>query len=487
MRSSQSLLLVLVLLLAGGAVVGLGLLDDGSAGTGPGAVTSSGDVARVTTPRSTDPARLTSAAKGDRFDASEGPSGDLRLRIVDAAGAPTTAAVRLTHANGQLIESEDETFFQGLAIGDWSLVVKTPGLPAFREDFTLADKQFLTVVAQLTSSFEVKGEVVDLLGQGVGSMPIWFLKRDQTHPADQAATRKVRGCVTKTTGSFRMELDRGGEYRLSVGKPGQPIVQSKERVLLDSGFDKEARIVISGQGRLEIELLSPPTAVAEGKSNLQVAVWTKRDLDRQSTGGRGRVRQSNGTGGGDKGSGRGGGDNAGGDKAGGKGRNKDGADSGAPQKRELLGPGLPGKGEAVDGGGVSGDTGAEDAGGADADYDINVTQASQDGDNTPTPQESSESHLWLERSREGIPADGKVTFESLPADVDLKVVLYKRADIFESEPFRIAPNRVVQVSFQAPAKRTKEEIAALPAAPLPCQVGIAAPPGKLLQVGITWK
>jgi hypothetical protein len=448
----QRLLLVLSLLVAGGAVAGA-LLMGGKEGTGgpPRIEPIAGSGAdRAPTPRP----NLEGPSQPNRLSAEGEPAGRLEVRVLNQDGGSVPAEVRLFGAEDQEFTVVGSTTWQEFPVGEWELRARIEGLIAYRESFTVTDGETTRVTAQLLTAIPVRGKIVDRFGQGVGPTNVWFIRREQAYPVSSTESRKIQSCTSDSRGVFKTEIDKKGFIRVAVGKPGRKLVES-EPIYFSSSGPHEFTVVIEGTASLEIELEDPPLALAEGKANLVITVLAERgERGEGPRKGRGNAER--------------------------KGKGKD-AEAG--EARELRGSrdsGAKKNGEA----GLS----ARDE---EASSELGYTgEGTADGTAVEKPQVdhgAPSEPRWATLAERRIPPEGQVSFEAMPPDRELVIQLTRRSDQFRSQPIRLSSNHASVVRIRVPGKRPDDERAAQQFGDMTALVRQRPLPSDAPEVGITWK
>lgn len=454
MSTSQRLLLVIVLLLAGGAVTGALLLGDEEARDKPSI--SGLDPAEVKAPPAAARTDLDGTQQSSRISAEGDPTGELVLQVINDQGASIPAELFLTSSEGQEVQAQGSTTWSQFPIGDWKLRARMEGLISYQKGFSVIPDEVTRITVQLLPSLEVRGKVVDRFGQSVGKANVWFMRRIQVHPADNTTAKKVQNVTTDTRGMFRAELDKKGEIRVSVGKPGKKVIES-EPIFFNSAGPREITIVIAGTGRLEVQIQTPPPALAEGKANLLVTVLAEKNERGEGP----RKRRTPGAK---------------------RKANKEGADQGSGLERELRG--ARGSGEAT-GGNAPKEKAGGGAGGQKGTGRSSPAPAVGSNPDQDQDQGAGADSDWTPIEEAYLPPEGSLSFKALPPDRDLVLMVTRRGDRFQSRPFRLGVDRASLVRFLTPTKRSDDERAAETYGELEVQVQERPLPVTAPQVGFT--
>jgi hypothetical protein len=456
LTSSQRLLLLLIVIVAGAALGGAVLWtgsDDGVSprelsGPTPGAHGKPRDV-------NSKPALLDSGAGLTRLSADGDPVGRLELKVIDTDGQRLDATVQLTGEAGTIDVVGSQTW-KDFPPGTWTINVSSEGLLPHRETFEVPADETTRLTIRLSEVLRIEGRLVDRFGGPWEATPIWFLRTKRSHPVDRQAARKLIATSSSANGSFSMELRRNGEYRLSVGQPGKALATMDGLMELIAGGPTEVEIVMTGGTRLKIELEAPPNAVIEGRSTMTVAVMME-SKDRAKKGPRRRMVVPSGSGAQPRGDRKHRRSNVqkGKDLREEVDRERQGGEAAAPPEAEdFVEPIIP---------------------------DFEVTE-----DGKPVPAEKNEPR-WTERASGRLGLDGRLVWNNLPANRDLRLVLRRRGDSFESQVLRLATDRETMIRFRTPQKRTKEEIAADPVGELTAFVQQSGLPEDARAAGFHWR
>ncbi len=442
MTPLQRLLILLVVLAAGGVLAGALLLGEKEGPLRPGAETPSpGRSTSAEAPRPR-PDRLAGMAQGGRKSAQEGPAGRLELRLLDEDGRPISGEVIFTGPEGRTIEATEGTLWESFPVGEWKLLARSEGLIPYEESFELEEGQTLRLTAKLLSKIEIDGVVVDRFGQGVGGVNLWFLRRDQSHPVDFQAGRKIKHAVSDTRGRFRVTIEHKGKIRVSVGRPGEKELES-DPIEFHSGGPTHGTIVVSGTARLEIELENPPPGIIEGKASPGVAVLAAKETSREK-----RKRRP------------------------GSGKHKKSA------RPESLREGGRAKNQLA-AGAEAGRTGpAEDA-------DPVAPAQSNPGNDRGLGAGPSPTLVTLAKGN--ISTAGTLSFQALPPNREIIVELERRGDFFRSDPLRLVADQATVVRFSLPKRRSEQERAKTPYGQLVLSSLVRPLPSDAPPLGFTWE
>jgi hypothetical protein len=252
---------ILGLLLLAALVAGLGVWFLGRAGEPPEPTPTGGDPrpqrAQPDTP-SDAPATLevlVFAENGTRVDAA-------RLTLTPQAG-------------GAQREALGSTTFEGVAPGAWRVEVRAAGLWPYDATIQVAPGAEQREIVQLFDHLRVTGTVRTRFGTPLGRQPVWFLRPGEEHPADDAAGAKLVRGRADAEGAFAAELPAPGDWRVSVGLPGAPMLVSSSTSLRPGG-PVAAEVTVGGVTLLEVRALDLPVRFQRGKGDFEVLVLSRR-------------------------------------------------------------------------------------------------------------------------------------------------------------------------------------------------------------------
>lgn len=325
----------------------------------------------------------------------------LSVIVVDDDGRPIpTAAIAAVGPEGARIEGQGSLEWLEATPGPWALTVTDEGLLPFRRKVVVEAGARTRITAQLRDHVRLEGRVLDLMGRPVEGQTLWLLAEGRAHPAKGEKPKDLPFASTDRTGEFSLRANEEGIYRVSVGKIGEEILTSAP-LDLHLGGPERLEVVLASGGTLLVQLEDPPPGLTESRATVRVAVLKRRKATALAAGSAGSAGSA-----GTEGRGR-----------------RDGA------RRDRTG---------------AGDAATEPPAGEPAPPGAGIEE-------------------WKEVANLELDGTGRVQFDDLPVGPDLRLVLLRRNDRFESElPIVLLEGRPLAVRLSLPAKRTKDEIAARP-------------------------
>lgn len=344
------------------------------------------------------------------------------------------AEIRLTNQDGQEWSGVEVARFEDVPAGSWTLEVTSRGMLTHTQAIEVIEGERHNYTVKLRKFLPITGRVLNRFGEPFGPTIVWFLHPGESHPMQRPGARKLREAQVSASGEFEIELNRGGEYRLSVGLIGKPLATMSEPRALHPGASRVVEIVVSGGTRLEIQLEDASPGLAAGKANFRVAIlgYTSRG---PSDGYRRPFKASSGT------------------RRTGPRRGKRGAQS---------------DDETADAGG--GDRHAER--GAQRETPRGGKPRPADQDPGPDPGQTAADPslggsapgsgrgeiIWVERRTLAVPRTGKLVFDGLPAGQELKLAFLRRNERHESTTTLVLQeDRRMLVRFRVPGRLPKGE------------------------------
>ncbi|MDB4736376.1 carboxypeptidase-like regulatory domain-containing protein [Planctomycetota bacterium] len=211
---------------------------------------------------------LASVAEEREFNpvTDQGPSKSWEVVALNEVGQPLPEAKITATRVGSDLQAVGRERWESVASGPWSLTVEMDGYPTWRRDVILESDKRLRTVARLGENLRITGAVQDEFGQTVTGMPVYFLPKGVRHPSsrdfvrdplDPRAQPKSRsGVVTAELlagGRIKATLPGAGEWRVSVGRPGdarwtEPVAQT-----LTHGGQEKVEITIPSLGQVRVE------------------------------------------------------------------------------------------------------------------------------------------------------------------------------------------------------------------------------------------
>ncbi len=184
-------------------------------------------------------------------------SAGLAVVVIDGDGGPLNDARSLL-TRGEFSREFTGARFElsGLDAGLYRLAVSHPDLPSWTRDLTLEPGAKRRVIVQLRQTLELRGRVTDRFGSPKPRMRVWALRAGERHPTSAEEARALLGAVTDGNGKLRLTLPEEGNWHLSVGAPGRPLLSEAPHAILHGGADR-FEAVIGGSTHLEFKVNFP--------------------------------------------------------------------------------------------------------------------------------------------------------------------------------------------------------------------------------------
>lgn len=212
------------------------------------------------------------------------------------------AKITATHGDsGAQRTGSGRTTWNSITAGVWHLTIESDGLPTWERDVELARDEVQRTAARLGDKVWLEGTVVDLYGDPVGGVPVYFLRNGVSHPSApevNAAREKELGSdeksggppatliasATSGNGTFQATLPDGGEWRVSVGDPGEARFTQRAPVDYSASGPDRLHIVVPADTQLALNVASKdpdarPTQVTAYRFDQELAA---RVLESQS-------------------------------------------------------------------------------------------------------------------------------------------------------------------------------------------------------------
>lgn len=387
----------------------------------------------------------------------------LRVVVVDPKGKPSAdAEIVLTAADGSEVTATGGASWDDFPPGDWELFVNVPRFVRVTRAISVVEGQSNLELVRLTRNIEIRGRVLDVFGEPVAAMPLWFLRGDESHPATDSRVSKLLGGLTDHEGKFLVELPKRDLYRVSVGRIGEQLASMTQARELFAGGSQEVDVVVAGMTRVEAQIEFTGSHGERDRKIALVVLQQRAEDGASDPAEKGRRRSSLVTRPGPK-----------------SGKKKDPELPDAnPRPRASDSPKDRAKGRD--------DPAGEDPADPDPARDPPPPGDGPAGDPGGAP--AGRDAQWKVLTRVVPDADGHADLGRLPAGRNLLLVLERRRDRLETpDPFVLVPDRRTLLRISPPGPRTDEEIEARPTAPLFVSVDQRGRDPDDLRPGFYWK
>jgi len=446
MSSIQRTLLALLGLIAA-AGVGTLVLGTGDPGVEDGTSGLELEQSAARDPRPTAEGVATSLVSSDgRHAVLEGSGTIVDVRTMNNRGRLVPRAViRLTNSAGEEWTGGDAARFEDVTPGEWTLEITAGSMLTHTQVIEVVEGEYHRYAIKLLRFLPITGTVRNQFGESPGSTIIWFLRSGESHPMERNGARKLLEGQVTAAGDFQIDLPKAGEYRISVGPVGKPMGTVSKPRELHAGGSQEVDIIVSGGTRLEIQLEDAPAAMAAGKAFFRVAILGHA-RQAGSKGAKSRFQTAD-AGSRQTGTRRG--------KRSGKSGEKDADGEGSGRRRERA----AGQGE-----GPSPRGGKQRAADRDALPPGSTTDLEQGGLEQGGLEQGGKApggrqeDAWIDRLTRDVPTDGRLFFDGLPAEEELKLAFLRRNDRHVSiNPIILPEGRHVLVRIRVPDRIPKEQ------------------------------
>lgn len=303
---NRALPLILFAVLAAGGLAFFALSDGGSPG-GPKPEDTTNTAGRDAkspepiVPKATETADLatTVAATRKAKPATNGQAKFLEIIPMNDLGQALAEAVVVAEGEGQRLEGVGRVKWEDLDAGEWTVTVTADELPTWERTLLIGNGEKRREPARMSEKLRVAGQVVDSYGEPLGKRQIYFLPKGKTHPQrtdigtrrdknQKPVTGPTNGAVAVTTlanGKFKVTLPHAGEWRLSVGRPGNADWTQPKGTELTVGGPDQLYAVVPAQSRLTFATDAPtdqrPIQVSAYVYDAQYAARTEFERQEQ--------------------------------------------------------------------------------------------------------------------------------------------------------------------------------------------------------------
>lgn len=211
---------------------------------------------------------LAAVAKEREFDpvTTEGPTRSWEVVVLNELGQPLPEARILASRTGQALEGTGRERWETVASGPWSLVVELEGFPTWRRDLVLESNKRIRTVARLGEELRISGTIQDEFGEPANGLPVFFLPPGVGHPSSRDLVRDPKnprsvaqprnGAISAELlagGRVKAKLPQAGEWRVSVGRPGDAQWTERTGQVLTYGGQEQVEVTIPALGQVRFE------------------------------------------------------------------------------------------------------------------------------------------------------------------------------------------------------------------------------------------
>ncbi|MEM6571017.1 MAG: carboxypeptidase-like regulatory domain-containing protein [Planctomycetota bacterium] len=214
-------------------------------------------------------AAVASTTSTDRLGQDE-PARSLEIIPMNFVGQLVPEArITATHRTDERTAT-GRTKWESIPSGTWELVVEAEGEPVWRREAVLGPGEVKRIAVRLGNQIKVRGTVVDTNGAAITRVPVFFLPKGVTHPqskdmrrdpnAPREPMKSSNGAITATLeagGRFQATLPDAGEWRVSVGRPGDPRWTQPKGSELTHGGPDQAMVTVPASASLRVRFTGP--------------------------------------------------------------------------------------------------------------------------------------------------------------------------------------------------------------------------------------
>lgn len=196
----------------------------------------------------------------------EGPARSWEVIALNEVGQPVPEARITATRTGRALEATGRKSWETVDSGPWTLEVEADGLPTWRREVILESNKRTRTVARLGESIRITGVLVDELGAKVTGQPVYFLPSGVGHPTYRdlirdnsnptAPVQPRNGAIAAELlpgGRIKAKLPSDGEWRVSVGRPGDARWTEKAPQALTYGGQEQVEITVPALGQVHME------------------------------------------------------------------------------------------------------------------------------------------------------------------------------------------------------------------------------------------
>lgn len=193
--------------------------------------------------------------------------------------------VAVHDGTGEERTSKGRTTWKGIDAGNWTVSIEAEGFPNWVRNVELAQGEAQTTAARLGNEVRISGTVVDSYGSPIGKTAIYLLPKGERHPSaplpktaapkqyqndtsklDKGRTTPKKAspppvkqvnngpiaAQTNSNGTFKAVLPDAGEWRVSVGKPGDARWTQTKPMDITHGGPDLLHVVVPSLSSLEL-------------------------------------------------------------------------------------------------------------------------------------------------------------------------------------------------------------------------------------------
>ncbi|MEM6674467.1 MAG: carboxypeptidase-like regulatory domain-containing protein [Planctomycetota bacterium] len=189
--------------------------------------------------------------------------------VVDEAGRVLEGAQLVAVRAGGRLEGFGSTTWLDAEPGVWTLIVRSEGLPVWRDEVEVASGERTTTRIQLGQGIRVDGSVQDQGGVHCAGYIVGFVPDGGAAPTVPSRWLEFPHTRTRGDGQFTALLPEG-TYRLFVGYGGKVLFEESSARALAIGRPERVDVTLPSPTRLLIEVSDPPGHVRESAHGVTV-------------------------------------------------------------------------------------------------------------------------------------------------------------------------------------------------------------------------
>ncbi len=211
---------------------------------------------------------LASVAKERQFDpiTDAGPTRSWEVIVLNDRGQPLPEAEITASRTGDSLTGLGRELWERAASGPWTLTVKLEGFPTWQRDVILESNKRVRTVARLGEELRISGTVVDEFNLPVVGQSVFFLPPGVGHPTSRDFVRDPKdplkpaqprnGAISAELlagGRIKANLPAAGNWRVSVGRPGDARWTELKGQDLTHGGQERVEVTIPAMGQVRFE------------------------------------------------------------------------------------------------------------------------------------------------------------------------------------------------------------------------------------------